>query len=301
MKKSINHFVVALLRRVTIVSKRLSDERYLKIMYKGYYDTNIDLNNPIRFSEKMQWLKLNFRKPICTTMVDKYAVKQYISNIVGDKYVVPTLGIFDTFDEIDFSVLPDQFVIKCTHDSGTVLICNDKASFNIKKAKRIISKSLKRNFYYRYREWPYKDVKPRIIIEKFINDENGNVPKDFKVFVFNGNPMFLQVDIDRFVNHTKKMFYTNWEETEFIFGEYPKNEAKDFAVPDNASEAINVAKALAHNFPFLRVDFFIIGSEIYVGELTFFPAGGFGKFNPPEWDIKVGEWIKLPFCEEKHD
>ena len=161
---------------------KMKDERFLKIKYFLIFGKKLKLNNPKTFNEKLQWLKLYNRNPQYTNMVDKYKVKEYISNLIGKEYLIPTLGIYDNFDDIDFEKLPNEFVMKCTHDSGSILICKDKSTIDIKKAKKQFSKTMKHNFFFFGREWAYKNVKPRIIVEKYMEDESLSELKDYKVF-----------------------------------------------------------------------------------------------------------------------
>lgn len=180
-----------------------SDEKFLKRKYKLILGHSLNLKNPTLFSEKLQWLKLHDRKPIYTTMVDKYEAKKYVANIIGEQYIIPTLGVWDKFEDIDFNKLPNQFVLKCTHDSGGLVICRDKRKFDVKAAKKKINRSLKRNYFWQGREWPYKNVKPRVIAEKYMEDAQSGELKDYKFFCFNGMPKFMYISNDRgMIPHT---------------------------------------------------------------------------------------------------
>ena len=224
-----------LIRRVLIlldkfVLRFLNDEHYLKIKYKIEMGKKLNLNNPKTFNEKLQWLKLNDRKVIYTTMVDKYEAKKYVSNIIGKEYIIPTLGIYEQFDDIDFEKLPNQFVIKCTHDSGGVIICKDKNSFNKKQAKNKINKCLKKNFYNNFREWPYKNVKPRIIVEDFI----GENLIDYRIYCFNGKAQYVYMYINNSQNSNEKpepeccnIYDMNWKLQEFHQKSLPTKEKYD--------------------------------------------------------------------------
>lgn len=270
-----------------------NDKTYLKIRYYATFKNFLNLQNPQTFNEKLQWLKLNDRKDIYTKMVDKYEAKSYVSKIIGNKYIIPTLGIYNNFDEIDFNKLPNQFVIKCTHDSGGLVIVTDKSKLDIEKSKKKINKSLKRNYYYPGREWPYKNVKPRIIIEKYMKDNSINDLMDYKFFCFNGKCKFFKIDFNRLTKHQANYYDINGNF--LLFGEEicPPDFSKKLELPVNLKKMINLAEKLSQNITFLRVDFYEINGNIYFGELTFYPASGFGKFEPEEWDLKLGNLIDL--------
>lgn len=271
----------------------IPDTLYLQCAYYNTFGKKLNLKNPKTFNEKLQWLKLYDRKPIYTTMVDKYAAKKYVADIIGKEYIIPTLGVWDRFEDIDFTSLPNQFVLKCTHDSGGLVICKDKSMLNIEDARRKINDSLKRDYYLNGREWPYKNVPRRIIAEKYMSKSDGSIPEDYKVLNFNGNPGIIQVDLDRFINHKKKLFLPNWTELDFDFN-YPTEEKYSLKKPDTLNEMLDLARRLSKEFSFLRTDFYVIDDRIYFGELTLFPASGFGKFSPEEWDERIGKWISLP-------
>ena len=271
----------------------MSDKAYLKYMYWSHFGKKLDLKAPKTFNEKLQWLKLYYRDPDQIKLVDKYDVKSYIADTIGEEYIIPTLGIYDSFDEIDFDALPEQFVLKCTHDSGSTVICLDKASFDVEAARKKLTGKLRTNLFWHGREWPYKNVKPRIIAEKYITFD-GDVPEDYKFFCFNGVAKCFKVDYDRFKDH-RANYYTPQGEL-MRFGEMVclPDFDRDVRLPKNREKMIALAEKLSQGHPFLRVDFYELGDEIYFGELTFYPASGFGPFVPEEWDERLGEWIKLP-------
>lgn len=273
--------------------KLLPDYIFLKTKYRYKFNKKLDLNNPQTFNEKLQWLKLYDRNPEYTKMVDKYEAKKYVANIIGEEYIIPTLGVYDKFEDINFATLPNQFVIKCTHDSGGLIICKDKTKLNIKEARKKINKSLKRNYFYTGREWPYKNVKPRIIAEQYMVDESGTELKDYKIFNFNGIPQFIQVDFNRFKGHQRKLYSTDWKELDFNLV-YSINKNVKISKPEKLKEILKLAKKLSINHSFIRTDFYVINDKIYFGELTFFPEAGFGKFIPEEWDEKLGNILELP-------
>lgn len=270
----------------------IPDEPYLKLMYRLKMGKPLDLKNPKTFNEKLQWLKLHDRNPEYIKMVDKYSAKEYVKGIIGEEHIIPTLGVYDSFDGIDFSNLPSKFVLKCTHDSGGIVICKDKELLNLADAREILKKCLRQNYYNYSREWPYKNVSRRIIAESFISESDGSIPKDYKVFCFNGKPQLIQVDLNRFDNHRKKLFSPEWQEFNFDFN-YPTDRSIVLEKPAMLDEMLRLAEKLSDGFPFLRTDFYIIDNKIYFGELTFFPASGFGRFSPMEWDYRFGDLLHL--------
>ncbi len=273
----------------------MPDEEYLKKMYFLSMGKELNLDNPISFNEKIQWLKLHDRNPLYTTMVDKYEVKKYVAEAIGEKYIIPTIGVWDKFDDIDFERLPNQFVLKCTHDSGGLLICRDKKQFDIKAARRKINKCMKMNFYYTSREWPYKDVKPRIIAEQYMEDNSTCDLPDYKFFAFDGIVKALFVDTDR---------QNQNEETKFDFYDLEFKHLPFTNVHPNASippekqatfdEMVKLAEILSKKIPQLRVDFYEVNGRAYFGELTFSHWSGMVPFDLEEWDKIFGGWIRLP-------
>lgn len=279
---------------------KVSDKLFLKIKYKHLMDKKLDLKNPQTFNEKLQWLKLYDRKEEYIKMVDKLAVKDYIANLIGDEYIIPTLGIYDSFDEIDFSKLPNQFVIKCTHDSGGLVICKDKKSFDKDLARKKINRSLKTNYYYSGREWPYKNIKPKIIIEQYMKDNTYNDLIDYKFMCFNGVPKYIFVYSNRFSDTGVEaaFFDTSWKELNFTRG-FEKTKIK-IKKPENFDKMLKFSRKIASSIPFVRVDWYEVNGKLYFGEITFFPSSGFGKFNPEEWDLKLGKMINLEKKGENH-
>lgn len=272
----------------------IPDNIYLKYKYRKIMGKPLNLKNPQTFNEKLQWLKLYDRKPIYTIMVDKYEAKQYVADIIGEEYIIPTLGVWDHFDDIDFEVLPEQFVLKCTHDSGGVVICKNKNELDKTTTKGKIEKCLKTNFYWNGREWPYKNVKPRIIAEKYMEDPNVGELRDYKFFCFGGQAKCFKVDFDRFVSHHANYYDIN--KNMLDFGETICMPAFDKLIdfPETIDKMRELAERLSASSSFLRVDFYDVKGNVYFGELTFYPASGFGEFTSDEWDIKLGEWIKIP-------
>lgn len=271
-----------------------SDEKFIKLLYKLRMNKELDLEDPQTFSEKLQWLKLYNREPIMTTMVDKVEAKKYVANIIGEEYIIPTIGVYNLVEEIDFDALPNQFVIKCTHDSGGLVICKDKSKLDIKKAKSKLSKALKTNFYYQNREWPYKDVNPRIIAEQLLEIGGGGDLPDYKFFCFNGEPKCCQVISGRSSTMTIDFFDEEWNHLQFHEPRQYPFSVNPILKPESYSQMWQLARKLSLGHPFLRVDFYEINGKIYFGELTFYPTSGMGGFDPEEWDYIFGNWIQLP-------
>lgn len=276
----------------------LPDKTLIRLMFKARMGCNIDLDNPITFNEKLQWLKLYDRKNIYTKMVDKYEVKKYVESQIGREYIIPTIGVYEKFDEINFDKLPNQFVIKCTHDSGGLVICKDKAIFNIAKARKKINRCLKKNFYYNYREWPYKNVKPRIIIEEYMEDKNNHELIDYKVMCFNGKAKMVFTCTERFGDGLKVTFFDlNWNKLPFT-RHYPSSDKK-IDKPKNFKKMINLSEKMSRNMLFVRMDWYEINGKMYFSEYTFYPGTGLEEFNPESWDKKLGDWIVLPKISEE--
>ena len=273
--------------------KWLPDKQYLRLYYFIKFKRHLNLKNPQTYNEKLQWLKLYNRRPEYTTIVDKYEVKKFISNIIGEQYIIPTLGVWDSVEDIDFDALPNQFVLKCTHDSGGLVVCKDKSSLDISETKNILNKALKTSFYYIGREWPYKNVKPRIIAEKYMEDTLTGELRDYKFFCFDGVVKSFRVDTERGTGNVK-MDYFDRNGKHMPFERGHKNADVMPKVPQNINEMMDIAEKLSKGFCHLRVDLYNANGEIYFGELTFFSANGMVPFNPKEWDYKFGEWITLP-------
>ena len=269
-----------------------NDEEFLKRQFKYFLGYDLDLENPQTFNAKLQWLKLHDRNPEYTRLVDKYEFKKYIAQVLGEEYVIPTLGVWDSVDEIEWDKLPNQFVIKCTHDSGSVIICKDKNKFDVDNACKILGKHLKRNFFWAAREWPYKNINPKIIAEEYLVDESGYELKDYKIFVFHGKVKFIQVDFNRFAEHKRNIYTTQWEYIDMSI-KYPTESKRCIKRPSRLNRIIDLAEKIAKDLPHGRVDFYSIDDAVYFGELTLYHGAGFEKFTPAEWDLKLGELIDL--------
>lgn len=274
----------------------LSDKLYLKLTYRIRFGEKLDLKNPVTYNQKLQWLKLNDRNPDYIKMVDKIEAKEYVKNIIGGEYIIPTIGTWNDINEIDFDSLPNQFVLKCSHDSGSIIVCKDKKSFDIKKAKKRLSKGLKTEAFYWGREWPYKGVKPRIIAEKYMEDIKAGELQDYKFFCFDGKVKMMFIATGRQKKDAPTcfdFFDREFNHLDMISIDHP-NSSKIPEKPQKYAEMIELAEKLAKNIPHVRVDFYEVENIIYFGELTFFQNSGFVPLEPKEWDYKMGEWIKLP-------
>lgn len=272
----------------------IPDKPYLSLMYGLRMKKRINWRSLQTFNEKLQWLKLYDHRPEYIGMVDKYEVKRYVAERIGKKYIIPTLGVWDRFDDIDFMSLPNQFVLKCTHDSGGIVICRDKNQFNYDEARKKINKSLQNNYFFYGREWPYKYVKPRIIAEEYVEDpENGEL-RDYKIFCFLGEPRITLVCSERFgLNGLKEDFFdTSWTHLE-MKRPHIDNATILATEPLQYTEMKKFAARLSKGIPFARVDFYEVSGKLYFGEITLYPASGFEGFVPPEWDKKLGDWIDM--------
>lgn len=281
-----------------VFGKFLPDKQYISLKYRICIGKKLNWNKPEALTEKIQWLKLYDRNPFYTTLVDKYAVKQYVSNLIGPQYVIPLLGVYNSPDEIDFSSLPSQFVLKCTHDSGGLVICKDKRALNIEEAKKKLKKALKSDYYKKTREWPYKNVPRRIIAEKYMADESGYELKDYKIFCFNGEPEFFRIYFDRFSNTPSAISY-DIKGNHIPFGSIGKSSTsnKSIRVPETMPKMIELARVLSKGLPFARIDFYSVNGNIYFGEITLYPWSGWEKLYPEGWDYKFGEMLQLPYSK----
>lgn len=274
------------------LAKVMSDQAFIKLYYRLRMGRRLNLSNPRTYNEKLQWLKLNYRRPEMVQVVDKFAVREYVASTVGPEILIPVHGVYDSPDEIEPDSLPDAFVLKPTHGSGWVMICRDKSQFDWDHAKARLKSWQKRNYYYHAREWAYKHVPPRIVCEELLQDQDGNVPPDYKVFCFGGTPRFIHVDNDRFGDHRRDFFDIDWNRLD-VEMRYP---VSDGAIerPRRLPEMLRYAAALSKPFPFCRVDFYSVGDRIYFGEITFFPGNGIQIIRPSEFDIAWGEMLELP-------
>ena len=273
----------------------VNDQTFLEKAFQSKLERELDWNVPATFNEKLQYLKLYDRRPEYTRMVDKYKVREYITEKLGAQYLIPLIGVWDDPEKIDFSVLPEQFVLKCNHNSGLgMCICKDKSKLNIRKVKAGLRKGLRQNYYLTGREWPYKNVPRRIIAEQFMQSDAGGLT-DYKIHCFNGEPKLILVCKDRFAptGLTEDFYTPQWEHLDLRRPTHP-NATEPMAKPDELDQLLEFSRILSKDIPFLRVDFYIVEGHVYFSELTFFPASGFEEFEPEEWDQTLGDWLKLP-------
>lgn len=275
------------------ITKCIPDRLYIQLLFFRHLHKRINLEQPKAFNEKLQWLKLYDRNPEYTKMVDKYAVKQYVSEKIGSEFIIPTLGVWDNPEDINFSDLPDRFVLKWNHDSGSIVICTDKSILDKREAvSRLKSRQKFSGFWYA-REWPYKDVVPKVIAEKYIEDSSGYL-NDYKLMCFNGKVRCSFVCTDRFSGDGLKVtFYDrSWNQMPFS-RHYP---VSDMPVPrpKNYDALVHLAEKLSEGIPFVRVDFYEVNDRVYFGEMTFYPGSGLEEFDPEKWDYVLGSWLELP-------
>ena len=273
-----------------------NDRTYLSLRYKALFGHKLNWENPQSFSEKMQWLKVYNRKPQYTIMADKIKAKDWVADKIGSEYIIPTLATWECAEDVDFDILPDKFVIKCNHNSGTgMYICTDKTKMDVEKVRNGLAKGLKENYYLSEREWPYKNIPRRIIAEQFIEDkEQPGELTDYKFFCFNGEPKFCQVIRNRSTDETIDIYDMEWNLMSFIgLNPVAHNGLNPVARPKTLEKLIQLCRILSQNTLFLRVDFYIVNGKEYFGELTFFPMGGFGTFTPSVWNEKIGNLIAL--------
>ena len=290
-----NQFAIALLK---YFGKWMPDKLYLQLLYRLKVGQRLNLSNPKSFSEKIQWLKLFNRRPEYTMMVDKVKAKEYVASIVGEEHIVPTIGVWDKPEDIVWDSLPNRFVLKTNHSGGStgVIVCTDKTTFDRQKAICKLNRSLHKNVYYSYREWPYKNVVRKVFAEEYIVPPSGvkDLP-DYKWYCFGGEPLFCQVIQDRTTHETIDFFDSKWRHQEFV-GLNPK--ANNASVPPtrpvNFDQHLLIARKLSKDIPFARIDLYETEKGVLFGEITFFPMSGMGFFKPVQWNYKLGELINLP-------
>ena len=276
--------------------KNMSDEDYLRKMWRYRMGGELDLEHPQTFCEKLQWLKVYNQNPEYSKYVDKYEVKQIVAKEIGAEHVIPIYGVWNSFDEIDFNELPDRFILKTTHDSGGFMICRDKKDFDRAKAGRKFDRAMKRNYYWGDREWPYKNVRPRIIAEEYIDSLGKPESIEYKLTCMNGKLAFTTVCTgiahSAFENRTNDSFDPDGNHMPWYA--YYKNSTKPVELPEQLPEMIGYAEKLSTGIPYARVDFYIIDGQVFFGEMTFFTWAGFIEFTPPEWDRILGDMLILP-------
>jgi hypothetical protein len=268
-------------------------ELYLKCYYYLHLHEWPNLKHPQNFTEKLNWLKLHDRRPLYTKLADKCEVKKYVSGKIGSDKIIPLLGVWDHFDEIDFDQLPDQFVLKCTHDSGGFWICKDRSIFNQEEARQFFNKELRKNYYWNKREWVYKDIKPRIIAEPYIDSLGKPESFEYKLTCMNGVCKVFTICTG--IAHSDFELRTN-DHYDRDFNHLPwyayyKNSKKPVQIPPQAKEIIEYAEKLSEGIPQVRVDFYVINDKVYFGEMTFYTWAGIIEFTPPEWNDIMGSWL----------
>lgn len=275
-----------------LISPLLNDKVYLKMLFPLYTGYKLDLKNPRTYNQKLQWLKLYYRKPIMTKMVDKYEAKEVVREMIGDEFIIKNYGVWRSFDEINFEKLPSQFVLKTTHDSGGVVIVKDKNKFDKNAARKKLSKHLKLDQFSLSREWPYKGVQPRILAEEYMEEERGEL-RDYKFFCFDGIVKAMFIASERQSGEEVKFdFYdANFNPLAFVQG-HP-NSSKAHSRPESFDKMIDLSERLSKGFPHVRIDLYNINGKIYFGEFTFFHFGGLVPFHPKQWDYTLGDWIDL--------
>ena len=280
------------------IYRKMPDDEFLSKLFYHRMGKKLNLNNPTSFNEKLQWLKLYDRNPIYTTMVDKHLVKQYVSDIVGEEYITPTIGVWERAEDIDFCKLPPKYVLKCNHNSGLgMYICKDNRTLSkktIKKVRAGLEKGLKQDYYLTLREWPYRDVPRKILVEEYLEVSGDDLP-DYKFHCFNGKVRLILVCCDRFSRGgmTEDFFDENWNHLD-VHRPNMKFSSRELKAPENLGKMIELAEKLSKDIPFVRVDFYDVDGKIRFGELTFFPASGLGQFIPEEWDRILGSYLRLP-------
>lgn len=274
--------------------KRIPDKTYLRLLYFFKMKRILHLKNPKRFTEKLQWLKLYDRKDIYTTIVDKYEVKSYISQIIGKEYIIPTLGVWNNAKDIDWASLPDKFVLKTTNGGGGfgVVICKNKSKLNVAKVIERLNKSLQTDLYSALREWPYKNVPPRIIAEQYLEDESGEL-RDYKFYCFNGEPKVMLLASNRFTTHNFNYYDMNFNPLPIYSSEGVRSD-NSFTCPELFDNMVELSRKLGEGFAHVRVDLYYANGKIYFGELTLYDASGYDNNSSDAEDLRWGSWLRLP-------
>ena len=275
----------------------IPDKPHLKAMYRGTVGKRLDLDNPVTFNEKLQWLKIHDRNPLYTTLVDKYRVKQWVADRIGAEHVTKTYAMWEHAEDIDISELPERFVLKTNHDCGGVAICRDRSTFDLSAAKKKLAKHLKVNYFWRTREWPYKDVEPCVFAEEYLDPAGDGDLYDYKLFRFSDGRLVTLAMTDRFTDGTlsKTFFDDEWHALLIAEGDHPRR--LELRRPEVFEQMKTMAECLGEGFPFVRVDFYESAGQLYFGEMTFYPNSGFEHFEPGEWDDTFGSWINLEKCQ----
>lgn len=270
-----------------------TDQRLIEKKFYKRLGRNVELENPVKYNDKLQWLKLYWWDPLATKCADKYEVRELIKEKIGEKYLNELISVYESVDEIDISKLPNKFVLKGTHGSGYNIICKNKNDIDWDNAYKIMKRWLENNYYLKNREWVYRDIKPRIICERYLEELDTKELRDYKIFCFNGEPRLIEVDFDRFKNHKRNFYDLDWN---FIDGQikYPNDPTANIKRPEKLNEMIELSRILSAGLPHVRADFYYLNGKIMFGELTFFHESGMGKFDPEEFEITMGNWLELP-------
>lgn len=295
LKSSIYRFKWFFYRVLSLIQ---DDKSCIIKRYKKRTHKKLDLNNPRSFNEKIQWLKLYWFDPLATRCADKYGVREIVENRCDASILNQLYGVFDSVEQIDFAKLPEKFVLKATHASGFNILCYAKNSIDIKDTKRTMRFWLNNNYYHKSREWVYRDIKPRIICERLLMDSQGNLPRDYKFFCFDGQPYFIQIDIDRFGMHKRNIYDLDWNliNVEILFPSSPETIIEK---PVHLGRMIEISRKLSNGFPHVRVDLYYIDEQIYFGELTFFHGSGYEPFSPESYNVSFGDLIDIRLLTEK--
>lgn len=288
--------IVALFDNIvhTGVLNALQDRKYISLMYRIHVGKQLNLEKPVGFNEKLQWLKLYDHNPRYIELVDKYKVKNIVADLIGEEYIIPTIGIWDSVEDIDFEELPEQFVIKCTHDSGSVFVCTDKKNFDINKAKNKLSKALRRNLFYWGREWPYKSVEPKIIAEKYLSNSSGYELIDYKFMCFNGEVKCLFTVTNRFSQKEMHVTFYDLDWNIMPFKRHYNTDNIPIEKPKSFDTMVELSLKLCKDIPFARIDWYDVDGKPFFGEITLYPGNGVEEFEPDKWDDILGSWITLP-------
>lgn len=276
------------------IFRLMPDEAYLKLIYRCEMGRKLNLTSPNTYNEKLQWLKLKDRRPEYKTYADKYAVREYLRQTVGEDYLIPLIAVYDRVDEIEWDALPAQFVLKCTHASGTNIICTDKNRLDIETAKRQLNRWMQRDYYWHGREWQYKNMRPRIICEKYLADESDFELKDYKFHCFNGEPKIATVVLNRFQEGgpNGNFYDMAWNLLPF-YQHYPPS-TSNVPKPKNFEKMKEIACKISEGLLYIRIDYYEAAGQLYMGELTLHPASGWLGFIPESADGLVGSWLELP-------
>lgn len=282
---------VVLVKLIYLLSPLLPDKFYLNLLFYFRVGYRLNFKNPQTFNEKLNWMKLYYRNPLLSSLSDKYTVKEYVRKKIGGEYVVKNYGVWDSFDDIDFATLPDRFVLKTTHDQGGVVVCHDRGAFDVEGARLKLNLHLERNLFWKYREWPYKLIKPQIIAEEFLESDENDL-NDYKFFCFDGSVKLMYIATGRNRGEVKFDFFDMDFNPVDLVQAYPRS-GDNFKKPENFDDMVQIANKLSKDLPQVRIDLYNIRGKIFFGEFTFFHHGGLQPFHPKSWDYLLGSYINL--------